>query len=105
MTELTTQDFSTTISQPAVVLVDFWATWCGPCRMLAPVLEQLATEYQGKSVIIAKLNIDDNQEIAQQYNIVSIPTMIIFQNGAEKERLVGLQSKDNLEEKLEKYLT
>lgn len=92
--------------QPAVlgnheqpVLLDCWAPWCGPCRMIAPLLEQLATEANGR-YLIAKLNVDENQGVAGQFNIQSIPTMLIFKNGVLVDRLVGAQSKQAIAARL-----
>lgn len=87
------------ISYPGPVLLDCWAPWCGPCRMIAPVLEQLAKEYAGR-VKIAKLNVDENRVTASQYSIQSIPTMLLFKNGKELNRLVGALSKDEIERQL-----
>jgi thioredoxin len=84
---------------PIPVLVDFWAPWCGPCRMLAPTLDQLATELAGK-VQIAKLNIDENPAAASRYRVASIPTLIVFHNGREVDRIVGLQPKQAIAQRL-----
>ena len=77
------------------VLVDFYADWCGPCNAMAPVIEELATELDGKAKV-GKINIDENSDIAVEYNVMSIPTLIIFQNGKEEKRLVGLRDKEEL---------
>lgn len=77
------------------VLVDFYADWCGPCNAMAPVIEELATELDGKAKI-GKINVDDNPDIAVEYNVMSIPTLIIFKNGKEEKRLVGLRDKEEL---------
>lgn len=79
-----------------LVLVDFWATWCGPCKMIAPVLEQIAEEYKGK-VKIGKVNVDEESEIAGQYQILSIPTLILFKNGKIMNVSVGFRSKSEIE--------
>ena len=81
------------------VLVDFWATWCGPCKMIAPVLEEIAQEQDGK-ITIAKLDVDQNAASAQKYSVMSIPTLILFKNGQPAERLVGYMSKEQLLAKL-----
>ena len=80
---------------PLPVLVDFWAPWCGPCKMIAPVLEELAQEYDGKAKIV-KINIDDNQNTPAQFGVRSIPTLILFKNGNEVEKIIGAQGKDKL---------
>ncbi|MFZ6015005.1 MAG: thioredoxin [Patescibacteria group bacterium] len=85
------------------VLVDFWAPWCGPCQMMAPIIDELAEEYEGE-VVIGKLNVDENQQSAGQYGIMSIPTMLLFQDGVVKEQFVGGMSKDDLKGKLEAAL-
>ena len=77
------------------VLVDFYADWCGPCNAMAPVIEELATELDGKAKV-GKINVDDNPDIAVEYNVMSIPTLIIFKNGKEEKRLVGLRDKEEL---------
>ncbi len=85
------------------VLVDFWAPCCGPCRMLAPVVEDLAGEYDGR-VVVAKVNTDENQETPGKYKIMGIPTLIIFRDGKEVERLVGMRPKQAIVERIEALL-
>ena len=88
---------------PLPVLVDFWAPWCGPCKMIAPVLEELAQEYDGKAKIV-KINIDDNQNTPAQFGVRSIPTLILFKNGNEVEKIIGAQSKDKLKAMIDSAL-
>lgn len=85
------------------VLVDFWAEWCGPCKMVAPILDELAVEKAG-SFQLAKLNIDDNIRTAQRFGVMSIPTMILFKNGEEVRRIVGAMPKARLAAEIEEYL-
>jgi thioredoxin 1 len=85
------------------VLVDFWAPWCGPCKMIAPVLEELAKEYEGK-VKVVKLNVDENQSTASEFVIKSIPTLILFKEGKVFEQTMGVQSKENLKQMIDKSL-
>lgn len=86
-------------SQP--VVIDFWATWCGPCRMLTPTVEEIAAEYNGKAVI-AKCNVDDADEVAMRFRIRNIPTLLFFKNGEVADRTVGVVSKQEIAEKIEK---
>jgi len=92
MKHITTADFPATIASPTLTIVDFYADWCGPCRMLAPILDQLDAEAAGR-FSIAKLNIDDNQSLAQQYKVMTIPTLIYFKNGEELARASGVMTK------------
>lgn len=85
------------------VLVDFWAEWCGPCRMLGPVLEEIAPQFQGK-VKIVKMNVDQNSEVAAKYGVMSIPTMILFKNGEELDRMTGALPKTQIISHIEKVL-
>src|SRR3712207_5883497 len=85
------------------VVVDFWAEWCGPCRMVAPVLEQIAAENEGK-VLIRKLNVDDAPDIARRYDIMSIPTLLVFKDGVVKKRLIGAKGKGQLTSELAEFL-
>ena len=101
-TELNAKTFDEAIKQP-LALVDFWASWCGPCRMLAPTIEQLAEEYKGK-VFVAKVDIDANPELAEKYGIMSIPSLIIFQDGKPVDSVVGAVPKGTIKAALDKYL-
>lgn len=85
------------------VMVDFWATWCGPCRMIAPLVEELASEYDGK-VVIGKCNVDENQEVPMKYGIRNIPTLLFFKNGELVDRMVGAASKADIAKKLDSLL-
>ena len=85
------------------VLVDFWAEWCGPCHMIAPVLEEIASEHEGK-LQLAKVNVDDNPELAMRYNVMSIPTLLVFSGGEVHKRLVGAKGKSQLLQELDEFL-
>ena len=85
------------------LLVDFWAEWCGPCKMISPILEELAAEHAGK-LRVAKLNVDDNVGVARRFEVMSIPTLILFKDGAPRLRLVGAKGKGQLVQELEAFL-
>lgn len=91
------------ITSKGVVLVDFWATWCGPCKMMAPNVEEIATEYKDK-VTVGKVDVDECQELATRFGIMSIPTLIVFKDGEKKEVLVGYRLKMQIAQVLDKYL-
>jgi thioredoxin 1 len=100
----TDTDFDNTVKDANTpVLVDFWAEWCGPCRRLAPTVDALADEYQGK-VTVGKLNVDENPMTAEKFNIRGIPTLLLFKGGEMVEQVVGLAEKDRLKKIIDKYV-
>jgi thioredoxin 1 len=99
---VTDNNFKETVEKENLVLVDFWAPWCGPCKMIAPILDQLDEQSAG-AVTIAKLNVDDNPGISSQYGVMSIPTLKLFKNGKEVQTVVGLQSLENLKNMIQKH--
>ncbi len=102
--ELTNETFDEEVgSSELPLIVDFWAEWCGPCRMVAPVLEQIATENAGK-IRLAKLNVDDAPAIAQRFSIMSIPTIMVFKDGVMKKKIVGAKGKGQLLEDFAEFL-
>jgi thioredoxin len=103
LAHITDAAFETEIRGDTPVLVDFWAEWCGPCRMVAPVLEQIAAEQTGKLKIV-KLNVDENQQVQMQFGVTGIPTMILFKDGQIAKKLIGAQPKARIEAELEPAL-
>jgi len=102
--ELTNDNFEEeALKSDIPVLIDFWAEWCGPCRMVAPTVEELAEEYSGK-VKVCKLNVDNAREVASNYGIRSIPTLMIFKDGTVKDTIVGAQPKDSLKAFIDKNI-
>jgi len=101
---LTEETFGSNVEKvKGVVLVDFWATWCGPCKMIAPIVEQIAQEQEGK-LTVGKLDVDANAQIAMKYGVMSIPTLILFKDGQPAERLVGYMPKERLMAKIGKHI-
>ena len=104
VTHITDRDFDEqVIKGKGLILVDFWAEWCGPCRMIAPILDELAGEYEGQ-VTIAKLNVDENRETAARFGIRSIPTILFFKDGTQVEQVIGALSKSALKAKVQQHL-
>ncbi|PZE21325.1 thioredoxin [Paenibacillus xerothermodurans] len=99
---VTDQSFQNEVEGSGTVLVDFWAPWCGPCKMIAPVLEELDKEL-GDNLKIAKVNVDDNPESASRFGVMSIPTLIVFKDGQPVDKVVGFQSKDALKNVVSKH--
>lgn len=103
-TKLTDANFKQEVLKSNLpVLVDFWAAWCAPCHMVAPMVEKISQEYQGR-LKVCKLNVDEASEVASQYSIMSIPTLMIFKNGNVVEQMVGVASKEYLEEKIKPHM-
>ncbi len=102
--EVTDETFQSTVLESSIpVVVDFWATWCPPCRILGPIVEELSGDYDGKA-LICKVDVDENQELAQKYSIMSIPTVLFIKDGEIKEQVVGALPKEQLAEKIDAML-
>lgn len=104
MTQIITDKEFSTETDKGLVLIDFWATWCGPCRMQAPILEQLTEEYDESELKIVKMDVDENPETPASFGIMSIPTLILKKDGEIVEKAVGVQSKEQLRTMIDKYL-
>lgn len=101
---LTSSTFDETVnSSNTPIVVDFWAEWCGPCKQIAPILSEIATEKAGR-LTVAKLNVDDHGDVAQKFGIMSIPTLLVFKDGELKKRMVGAKGKGQLLQELEEFL-
>ena len=100
---VTDNDFDNVLNGGKPVFVDFWAPWCGPCRLIGPIVEELAPSYQGKAVI-TKLNVDDNPNVAQRYGVTSIPTLMMFKDGKLVDRMVGAAPKNALQQFIDRNL-
>ncbi|HQQ25626.1 MAG TPA: thioredoxin [Methanomassiliicoccales archaeon] len=103
VTEVKDSTFEEFIKSAPLVIIDCWAPWCGPCRMLAPIIEQLSEEFQGK-IKFGKMNTDENENTPMKFNITAIPTMLVFKNGVQLDRIVGAGNKDFMRQKFSKYL-
>jgi thioredoxin 1 len=103
VTEVKDSTFEEFIKSAPIVIIDCWAPWCGPCRMISPIIEQLAAEFEGK-IRFGKMNTDENENTPMKFNITAIPTMLVFKNGVQADRIVGAGNKDFIRQKFSKYL-
>lgn len=103
ITEVNVSNYDALLTNDLPVLIDFWAPWCGPCRMVSPIVDQLADEFDGR-LVIGKCNVDENQDIAMKYGVMSIPTLVILKGGQEVNRIVGAMPKPALTAEIEKSL-
>lgn len=101
--EVTDRNFNDVVRSSRLVVIDCWAPWCAPCRMMAPIIDELAREYAGK-ILFGKLNVDENPRVPAEYQIMSIPTFLVFKNGVLIERIVGAMPKKLLEQRITKYI-
>ena len=102
LTDATFDEIIGASSEP--VVVDFWAEWCGPCKMIAPILNEIAAEHAGK-VTIAKVNVDENPDVARRFDVMSIPTLIVFKDGTAQKRLIGAKGKNQLLAELDEFIS
>ena len=100
---ITKENFASLKAGNLPLVVDFWATWCGPCRMVAPIIEELAAKYDGQ-IVVGKCDVEDNEDLAAEFGIRNIPTILFFKNGEVVDKLIGAQSKGKFEEKFEALL-
>ena len=101
--QITSENFEALKNGELPLVLDFWATWCGPCRMVSPILSELAEKYDGK-IVVGKCDVEENEELAAEFGIRNIPTILFFKNGAQVDKMVGAQSKAKFEEKIESLL-
>lgn len=102
-TVITSTNFQDILAQPGLIVIDFWATWCGPCRILSPTVDELAKEFEGRATV-AKCNVDDCEDIAAQFGIRNIPTLVFVKNGSVVDRTVGVLPKQEIAAKIQLYL-
>ena len=101
--EFTDSEMDNLLAQESLIVIDFWAEWCGPCRMVSPIIDELATEYEGR-VTIGKMNVDENDDVVGQFGIRNIPTVLFFKDGKMVDKVVGATAKDKFVEKIEAML-